>query len=148
MGHHDEAVKLLEQALTVFQRRLVGATHHETGVTLGSLGTIDVQRGDIRSAERRLRLALAIKERTLGTHHPELVPTLATLSSACRRNGNHVDARKFCQRAVDLLHHHGPGEHPHATALLAHLATLDEPSSPNHETTEAIPPPPELGEVL
>jgi tetratricopeptide (TPR) repeat protein len=49
-GHHDEAVKLLEQALTVFQRRL-GATHHETGVSLGSLGTIDLQRGDIRSAE-------------------------------------------------------------------------------------------------
>jgi hypothetical protein len=70
--------------------------------------------------------------------HPELVPTLGTLSSACRRNGNYGDARKFCQRAIDLLDHHGLGKHPHATALMAQLASFDEPSGRDSEPTPAI----------
>ena len=132
MGHHDEAVDLLEQALPIFERRL-GAMHHEVGVTLGCLGTVDVQRGDLRSGERRLRRALAIKERTLGTDHPELVPTLGTLSSVCRRNGSYEDARKLSRRAIDLLDRRGLGEHPHRTALMGQLARPDEPSDGDGE---------------
>ena len=82
-GPPRRAAELLEQALTVFERRL-GSEHHEVGVTLGNLGAIDAQRGDLRSAERRLRRALAIKQRTLGVNHPELVPTLGTLGFVCR----------------------------------------------------------------
>jgi tetratricopeptide (TPR) repeat protein len=115
---------LLEQALTVFQRRL-GSEHHEVGVTLGNLGAIDARRGDFASAERRLRRALAIKERALGVNHPELVPTLGTLGLVCRRNGNDDDARRLYQRALDVLERHGLSEHPHSVALTANLARLD-----------------------
>ena len=80
------------------------------------------------SAERRLRRALAIKERTLGVHHPEFVPTLGTLAFVCRRTGNDGDARTLYQRALELLERQGLSEHPHAIALKANLATLDAPS--------------------
>ena len=128
MGHHDEAVDLLEQALPIFERRL-GAMHHEVGVTLGCLGTVDVQRGDLRSGERRLRRALAIKERTLGTDHPELVPTLGTLSSVCRRNGSYEDARKLSRRAIDLLDRRA-----------RRASTPNRPHGPARQTGRAVRP--------
>jgi tetratricopeptide (TPR) repeat protein len=66
LGRHDEAAELLEGALVVFERTL-GPDHHEVGVTLANLGAIDARRGDLDSAGRRLRRALAIKQRTLGS---------------------------------------------------------------------------------
>ena len=47
-GRHEEATKLLEHALKVFERAL-GKDHHEVAVTLGSLGAIDARRGDLDS---------------------------------------------------------------------------------------------------
>ncbi len=57
----DEAAELLQGALTVFARTL-GPNHHEVAVTLGNLGAIDTRRGNLESAEQRLRRPLAIKE--------------------------------------------------------------------------------------
>ena len=74
-------------------RPRVGTDHHEVAVTLGNLAALDAQSGDLASAERRLRRALEIKQRTLGENHLELAPTLGTLGVVRRRQGDTIEAR-------------------------------------------------------
>jgi hypothetical protein len=79
---------------------------------------------DISSGPGRESAALAIKERSLGSYHPELVPTLGTLGVICRRRGDGVAARRFYERALRLLDGRVAADHPHFTALRANLARL------------------------
>ena len=94
--------------LAVFEHAF-GPNHHEVAVTLGNLGAIDARRGNLESAEQRLRRALAIKEQTLGADNVELVPTLGTLGVICRRTGDGrardgtTSALSGCWRAADSI---------------------------------------------
>ena len=108
----------------MFEQAL-GPDDHEVAVTLGNLGAIDARRGDLKSAEQRLRRALAIKEQTLGEDNVELVPTLGTLGVICRRMGDNAAARRHYERALRLLESRGIDRHPQVATLKANIARLD-----------------------
>jgi hypothetical protein len=96
-------------------------------------GALDAQRGDLASAERGLRRALAIKERSLGKDHLELAAALRTLGVVRRRQGDAIEAEQLSGRALAMYDTGGLEHHQHVTVL---QANLDRAAS----ATQQIPP--------
>ena len=55
--------------------------------------------GNYSSAEKLLREAAALQERTLGPHHPDLANTLNNLGVVCEMADNPIDAEHYFRRA-------------------------------------------------
>ena len=71
LGRYAESRPLYEHALRVY-RQIYGREHFEIAATLHNLAGVDFAEGDPKSASRRYRRALRIKECLLGRDHPEM----------------------------------------------------------------------------
>ena len=58
--------------------------------------------GDYASAEKLLREAAALQERTLGPRHPDLANTLNNLGIVCEMANNPIDAEHYFRRAYAI----------------------------------------------
>ena len=120
-GEHDEATRLIEDALARF-RAAFGPGHPDYAATLANLGEAHLAAGDPARAEALLAEALAIKERAFGPDHVALVLTLSGLGSAASALGRSDDARAHYHRALAIgEREHGP-ESPRIEAVLHNLA--------------------------
>lgn len=109
LGQRDHALDLLNQALVVFTA--VG-DDHEIGVTLHNIAAIHHSAGEFRLACHSHARALAVKERTLGRHHPELAVSLVNAAASWRSLGDRTRAAACAERAVLLLEEQVRGDHP------------------------------------
>jgi tetratricopeptide (TPR) repeat protein len=124
LGRDDEARALLEAALAVFERAL-GANHHEVAVTLGSLAALDAKRGDLPTAERRLRRALPTRSEPSDT----TTWSCRHASNPRRRpppTGQRGRGRALYERALGLYESRGLEQHPHVAVLRASLCRAAE----------------------
>jgi len=68
--------------------------------------------GDYASAERLLREAASLQERTLGPAHPDLANTLNNLGVVCERAGKDDDAEQCYRRAYSIATTAFASDHP------------------------------------
>jgi Tetratricopeptide repeat/Protein of unknown function (DUF2914) len=80
--------------------------------------------GDFTSAERLLREAAAVQERTLGTDHPDLANTLNNLGVVCERADRPDEAEQFYRRAYAIATSALPVDHPFVATSRKNLEDL------------------------
>jgi tetratricopeptide (TPR) repeat protein len=135
-GKHEEAERLLREALALFER-LFGEAHYEVAVNLNNLAAIHHRRGDEPQARELYERALAIKQKLLGAAHPDLAPTLANLAALHASAGRTAEARACYSRAIAVLDPIVEPDHPTLIAcredrvsLLSRTAGQADPASP------------------
>jgi Tetratricopeptide repeat/Protein of unknown function (DUF2914) len=80
--------------------------------------------GDFTSAERLLREAAAVQERTLGADHPDLANTLNNLGVVCERADRPDEAEQFYRRAYAIATSALPVDHPFVATSRKNLEDL------------------------
>jgi tetratricopeptide (TPR) repeat protein len=108
IGHHDEAISLLDMAEDAFTA-LYGADHYEIAVIDGHRARIGLATGDLAAAHRCAGTALAVGTACLGPSHPDLAPILDTLGTILRKQHRYRQARDHHRRALAVL---APAVHP------------------------------------
>jgi tetratricopeptide (TPR) repeat protein len=111
----QEAVKLLERALTIAQRAW-GETHPETATCEINLANALLKAKRPVDAAEKARHALAAFEAALGPRHPRVAVALTTLAEAMRAQGDLNNAEQLSRRALDInaLTHAAAPAHPPA----------------------------------
>ena len=69
-------------------------------------------KGDLQAAEPELRRALELQRQYLGSSHPEIAGTLATLARIHRRRGEFSAAEELYREAIELRSRFLPADHP------------------------------------
>jgi tetratricopeptide (TPR) repeat protein len=116
-GRFDEASELYRRALEIAETAH-GSEHPAVATLLHNLGGLAHARGDYRAAEapaRRAvggdtaraeavyRRALAIKDRLLGSRHPDLAVTLSNLGALLVSEHRFDEAEALLRRALDIF---------------------------------------------
>ena len=89
-----------------------------------TLGAALHKRGDVGAAAAAYDEALAAKERSLGSTHPELVPTLNNVGLLLAQSGRFDEAEAAYRRALGLLEQAGLPEHPQHERVTRNLRAL------------------------
>ncbi len=99
-----ESGKLAALALRSFEKQL-GPLDARTGAACGLLGAVSATKGDVLSAERMFRRALAIAEKAHGPQSPETAGALENLADLLEQTGRALAARPLLQRAQQIRAH-------------------------------------------
>mmetsp|Transcript_47922 Transcript_47922/g.104635 ORF Transcript_47922/g.104635 Transcript_47922/m.104635 type:complete len:503 (+) Transcript_47922:77-1585(+) len=134
LGDVPKAQELLEWSLAIEERHF-GVGHVETAITLNNLALACGECGDVQRMQELLVRSLDIKEQHFGMDHQELCLTLSNLGMACGALGQEVEARSFCNRALQICSEPGAlSSRRHGVVLLRaaslHLALDVQPSAP------------------
>jgi tetratricopeptide (TPR) repeat protein len=96
-----EAGKLASAALTAFEKNL-GPMDARTGAACGVFGAAAATKGDIVTAERLFRRALAISEKAHGATSPQAANALENLADLLAQTGRGSAARPLLNRAEKI----------------------------------------------
>lgn len=122
-GRHEEAVHLLEEALTIRKHRL-GADDLDVAATWTSLGLSFTHLRRHDEAVRAQTHALVIRERLLGERHPATIDALFHLGVTFSIAGRYSRAEPLLRRALDLRRKVLGADHPGVAAVLDKLSRL------------------------
>ncbi len=101
-GKYDEADKLYNQSLAIFETNL-GPEHDAVGATLTGLANLYADQGKHLEAETHYRRALAIFEKALGPEHAHTASVLAGLAILYETQGKYVAAEPLYKQAQTIL---------------------------------------------
>ncbi|MGH6848648.1 MAG: tetratricopeptide repeat protein, partial [Methylocella sp.] len=91
---------------------------------LNAAGEIDQTVGRYSEAEPLLQRALSIREKTLGSDHPDVGESVNNLAQLYAAQGQYAKAEPLHQRALAIAEKALGPEHPHVAASLNNLALL------------------------
>lgn len=94
----------------------MGLINYEVAVNLSNLGALRQAKGDAPEAERLYRRALAIKERLLGSEHPDVAVTLNNLAVLFTSQVRYAEAEPLYRRALGIFDTTLGPSHPTAIA--------------------------------
>jgi tetratricopeptide (TPR) repeat protein len=122
-GQFDRAEKRLTEALTI-RRGALGEQHPDVAETVFDLSTVAEARGDLETAMKRKREALALRQRidAAGERDPNLAYSYFDLARLLRKTGDDVEAETQCRKALAIERTH-PSPLPIALKLNL-LATI------------------------
>jgi tetratricopeptide (TPR) repeat protein/predicted Ser/Thr protein kinase len=117
MGRDDEALRHIEQAITVAEATL-GPEHPSTARRILGRAQVYEHRGDLEAALRDDLSALAVWERAYG-EHPRLIWPLTCAGRVLSKAGRLADAEPHYARALAIAERtHGPDDREVARALI------------------------------
>ncbi len=70
--------------------------------TLNNLAVLYGKRGKYRDAEPLCKRALEIREKVLGSDHPDVAKQLNNLALLCQNQGKYEEVERYYQRALDI----------------------------------------------
>jgi tetratricopeptide (TPR) repeat protein len=112
-----------EQALAI-KETVYGPDHPRVAITIGNLGIVLRQLGDLAGARAALERALAIDEAAYGPDHSEVALILANLGVVLHGLGDLAGARAALERALAIDEAaYGP-DHPNVAIDLNNLANV------------------------
>ena len=122
LGHYDDAVALLQEALEIGRTDL-GPDDPRAATPLLHMGDIFREHlGRSEEAERLFREALAIQEAALGPHDLILIHGLHSLGELLGIEGRHRESEATLRRAIDVLSRALGPEHPRTVGSRLTLA--------------------------
>lgn len=110
-GDNDAAEKLFVETLAM-KRRVLGDKHPEVAISLGYLGAIQQNRGNLAKAEAMFREELAIQRQAVGERHPEVANILNDIAFVEYDRGHKQAALATEREAYGILRELFPGDHP------------------------------------
>jgi tetratricopeptide (TPR) repeat protein len=110
-GRHEEAERMLQEALAVFEEQ-PERWRQEIGTVLGDIGVVREFQGRNNEAIQLLRQAIAIHEGELGPTHPILIRPLINLARVQAAAGRQDEADAIFRRAVAIAEQRLGPEHP------------------------------------
>jgi tetratricopeptide (TPR) repeat protein len=96
------AAQIEEQEFDRLVEAHFGADHPYYAVALNKRGIVYRAQGKYKEAERLLKRALVIREKTLGANHPDVAQTLTNLANVYRDQGKYGDAEALHKRALAI----------------------------------------------
>jgi len=101
LGLYDEALPLIEQALTIRQQ-LPGESDLDMALCIDYLGTVRQGLGDFAGAETAFRQALNLRRERLGNEHLDVAESLNNLSVALSLQDKLAEALTYDQEALAI----------------------------------------------
>ena len=142
MGYLDDAREtlvdnlfVLEEAKLTFARADI---EPQKALIFRDLGLLELRRGRIDEAKRRLDAALDIQIRREGAVHPETIQTLLALGLACAQRGEPGQSEFLTREATIFLTHQYGSKHPSLVKAYANLASVYAARGDNRLAAEAI----------
>ena len=119
LGHHDEAMSLIEEALVVQQEHLP-PNHPDRAESLHERARLLRYAGNTQEAARLYRVSLAIQRMHLGEEHPDIAENIQELAVVAVREGRYARAESLFHKGLAMRTSlHGPDHPSVATALHA-----------------------------
>ena len=106
-----------------------GADHPVVARTLGNLGNVQSERGDLAAAEASQKRALAIEETVYGPDHPEVAKTLTNLGNVQSERGDLSAAKVNLTRALAIQEKVRDPDHPRSPGASAISASCSASSA-------------------
>ena len=127
-GDSKTAWEYFVDALSVWKKLLkreeFSGYIHYAASCLHALGDIMANEGEYDGARRNFEQALELRERSLGTTHPEVAETVASLGFLCELQGDNKAAQKHLERALGLHTLQLGKEHPAVKELQEALSRV------------------------
>jgi tetratricopeptide (TPR) repeat protein len=120
---HQQARRLLERALTIYESRL-GPDHPTTAQSLNNLAIVLAAQGDLDGARQLCERALAIFEAGLGLDHPDAARSLSNLALVHYSQGDLDGARQLHERALAIRETRLGPDHPDTVRTRQRLAAV------------------------
>lgn len=111
---YKEASHLLNEALSI-REKCLGDSHPAVAATLNNLAVLHGKRGKYKEAEplckskrssfkRQLNTsgALEIREKVLGSEHPDVAKQLNNLALLCQNQGKYAEVEQYYKRALEI----------------------------------------------
>jgi tetratricopeptide (TPR) repeat protein len=122
-GQQDEALKLFEEALSIWRERL-GPDAVEVGNAFHNIALVYRDRQDYKNGEVAAREDLRIRRLVRGDSHPETAAAITILAQILDARGDDVEAEQLLWEAKALREKiYGP-DHPMATQAANNLASV------------------------
>jgi serine/threonine protein kinase/tetratricopeptide (TPR) repeat protein len=121
-GDYAKGEASYREALALRREKAVDAPR--TAATLGRLGTLLSERGDLEAAEPLLRESLELLERHLGPDHGDLAPSLNNLALLLQNRSDYAGAEPLYRRALAIDKHIRGDAHPSVAIDLNNLGLL------------------------
>jgi eukaryotic-like serine/threonine-protein kinase len=122
-GKLAAAAELMEESLRVSRTPPPGVEFDaSTATILEGLGIVAQAQGDFVAAEARLREALALRRKELGTEAPRTADTLNRLGTLLQARGHLEEAEVMLREALSLMERHLGPDHGGLTVPLNNLA--------------------------
>ncbi len=103
---------------------MYGPEHPEVAITLGNLGNVQQQLGELEAARATQQRALTINEAVYGPEHPEIAGTLTNLGIVQQQLGELEAARASIGRAAGIFQRRLGPDHPQTKRARAILESL------------------------
>ncbi|MBX7084482.1 MAG: tetratricopeptide repeat protein, partial [Nannocystaceae bacterium] len=123
-GDGERAVALLGEAVALL-REDDGGLDVRRSFALNNYANALLDAGRFDDARAAYERALALRERRLGSGHPQVASTLSNLGLVAERQGDTVAARQFHERAIAVARAGLGEDHPTMAELTNNLAVLD-----------------------
>ena len=123
LGLYDDALPLLEDALTT-SRRALGEDHLEVATCHESLANLYHDLGEYGQAEPLFLRALEIRQKHLGDDHPYVAASLNNLAIFYRAQGHDAQAEPLLLRALESQRRNFGEAHPDVARSLNNLGDL------------------------
>jgi len=118
-GRYDDAVRVLERALTI-QGKQLPPNHPSMATSNFNLAAVYLNRGDFRNAVARFDRALSIDRQALDPQHPRLATRMVGLAEALRLSGEYARADALYEQALTIREQSlGPAHPDVATTIMA-----------------------------
>src|SRR5262249_42401630 len=112
---YSQAAALMRDALAIREKSL-GPEHPDTATSLGNLGGVLHDQGDLAGARPVIERALAIFEKARGPEHPTTATSLNNLALLLTDQGDFAGARPLFERALVIREKVLGPEHPDTAA--------------------------------
>ena len=119
---YAEAEKLLKAALKEAEN--FGPDDQRLATSLSNLAVLYKTQGKYAQAEPLYQRSLAIREKVLGSEHPDVGLSLNNLAELYRTQGKYAEAEPLYQRALTILTKSVGPDHPNVATTLENFAEL------------------------
>jgi Tfp pilus assembly protein PilF len=136
MGKYQEAEAMHRRAL-VASKKVLGAEHPDTLISINSLGLVLNRQGEYDEAEMMHRRALVAREKVLGAEHPSTLISVNNLGLVLDRQGKYDKAEVIHRRALKGYEKVLGAEHPETLISVSNLGYVLD-SQRKYDEAEAM----------
>ncbi len=120
----EEAIPLLQRAISVLERQPEAGRSRDLPRLLGELAELHIKAGQYKEADKARGRALELREATLGEMHPAVARSLDDLALVRKACGRLGEARDLHRRALRIWEGTCGSGAPEVARCLTHLASL------------------------